>query len=63
MSNPRTHEKRRSAVTSRTAIGRRDAAARPVIPWPTAMLTRPTWLRSSPFVAASVSRSASRSDR
>ena len=45
------------------SIGVRVAAARPVMPWPTARLTRPTCVRSSPLVAASVSRSASRSLR
>ena len=43
MSKPRTHENRGSTVTSSTAIGSRPSATRPVIPWPTARLTRPTW--------------------
>ncbi len=63
MSKPRTHEKRGSVVTSRDMTGMRSAAARPVSPSPRPRLTRPTWLTSSPFVAASVRRSPSRSRR
>ena len=63
MSNPRTHENRSSTVTSGDRTGVRLAAARPVMPWPIARLTRPTWLVSRPFVAASVSVWPSRSRR
>ena len=63
MSKPRTQEKRGSRLTSSTAIGSRPAATRPVIPFPQGRLTLPTWVRSSPLVAARVSRVRSRSAR
>ena len=63
MSKPRTHENRGSVVTSADVTGSRSAAARPVMPWPMARLTRPTWVTSRPLVAASVSRSPVRSSR
>ena len=62
-SRPRTHRKRSSLRTSGIVIGRRVAATRPVIPSPTGTTARPMWCRSSPLVAASVSRAPSRSSR
>ena len=63
MSKPRTQLKRSSLVTSLEVTGVRSAAARPVMPWPIDRLTLPTWLRSRPLVAASVSVWPSRSRR
>ena len=62
-SNPRRYLKRGSSRTSGTSIGRRAAAAAPVMPSPSARLTRLTWSRSRPFVAARVRRPVAWSSR
>ncbi len=62
-SKPRRYLKRGSSRTSGTSIGWRVAAAAPVTPSPSARLTRPTWWRSRPLVAASVRRPVAWSSR
>ena len=62
-STPRIHAQRGSLARSVLTTAARVSAAMPVMPWPIARRATPTCCRSTPFVAASVIPSRSRSTR